>query len=502
MSQPEASSKLPSSAVPTIKLRMARFFHFFETPLKRVLYMRLPPPWLTTSRVMAVLSILGIGGLCYLSGAAILYFQLPSSDFLDKAFRGAKAWQERGQSTIPTLSLEAAEEVRKKEVRRVDKAEKTWDGFTLYTTTDACRATLIDMRGAVVHRWEMPFRQVWSDPPHIKHHLPDHLIHWFRCYLYRNGDLLALYHVDGDTPYGYGLVKLDRNAKLLWAYPHHVHHDVDVDEDGTIYTLGQQIVSEPPPGLESFPSPYLADSLVVLSQEGRLLQNIPIVEAFVNSPYALTLATDNEIPTLQANMLAPAARMPQRDTNNDVLHANSVKVLKQEQAEKFPLFKAGQVLVSLRNLSTIAVLDRHSRSVVWAARGVWQAQHDAEFLDNGCLLLYDNYGNHKHTRVVEYDPRTQALPWTYSGEPSTSFTAIFRGMAQRLPNGNTLIVDPDARRLLEVTHERELVWENFCPLSQIDAAPGQRIRNHAVTSARRYGADELTFLKGVARARP
>jgi hypothetical protein len=470
--------------------------------LTKILYMRLPPSWLTTGRVMAALSILGIGALCYLSGAAVLFFQLPSGDFLEKAFRGARAWQQRGQSTIPALSLEAAEEAQKMEGTRVDRPEKTFDGFTLYTTTDATRATLIDMRGTVVHRWEMPFKQVWPDPSHIKHHPPDHLIHWFHCYLYPNGDLLALYHVDGDTPYGYGLVKLDKDSKVLWAYANRVHHDLDVDEDGTIYTLGQQIVSEPPPGLESFPTPYLADSLVVLSPEGRELQNIPIAEAFVNSPYALILATDNESVSLQANMLTPAAMLAKRDPKNDVLHANSVRVLKRAQAAKFPLFKAGQLLLSLRNLNTIAVLDQPTRSVVWAARGIWQAQHDAEFLDNGHLLLYDNYGNHEHTRVVEYDPQTQAIPWAYSGENSTPFTAVFRGIKQRLPNGNTLIVDPDARRLLEVTHEKALVWETFCPLFHINAVPGQRIRNHAVTSARRYGADELTFLKGAARARP
>ena len=69
--------------------------------------------------------------------------------------------------------------------------------------------------------------------------------------------------------------------------PTHVHHDVDVGEDGTIYTLAQKIVSEPPAGLESFAAPYLADSLVVLSADGQELQNIPIVEAFADSPYAL-----------------------------------------------------------------------------------------------------------------------------------------------------------------------------------------------------------------------
>ncbi|HEY7427947.1 MAG TPA: arylsulfotransferase family protein, partial [Gemmataceae bacterium] len=198
--------------------------------------------------------------------------------------------------------------------------------------------------------------------------------------------------------------------------------------------------------------------------------------------------------------IPPRFTTPKLDHKSEFLHTNSVKVLKETQAAKFPLFQAGQVLLSMRNLNTIAVVDRHTRSVVWAARGIWKAQHDAEFLDNGHLLLYDNYGTQKHTRIVEYDPQTQAIPWAYSGENSTSFVAFYRGMKQRLPNGNTLIVDPDARRLLEVTHKKEVVWENVCPLPA--ASPGQHLKRHAVTSAQRYNADELTFLNGVARARP
>src|SRR5262249_50679288 len=136
---------------------------------------------------------------------------------------------------------------------------------------------------------------------------------------------------------------------------------------------------------------------------------------------------------------------------------------------------------------------------VWAARGIWQLQHDAEFLDNGHLLMYDNLGSLRGTRILEYDPQTQAIPWLYANENERPFHARFRGVTQRLPNGNTLIVDPDHRRLLEVTRDKELVWESALPPFDPRSVPPNA---HAINGARRYGADELTFLKGVARARP
>src|SRR5262249_2147899 len=177
--------------------------------------------------------------LVFLGGAAVMFFELPLSDFLGKAFAGARAWHERGQSSTPPLSPDAADgEMRE---ITVDDAEKTYDGFTLYTTTEGARAMLIDMRGTVVHRWELPFSRAWPQAPHIENPLPDEQIHWFRCHLYANGDLLAIYHAEGDTPYGYGLVKLDKDSKLLWAYANNAHHDLDVGDDGTIYTLTQKL---------------------------------------------------------------------------------------------------------------------------------------------------------------------------------------------------------------------------------------------------------------------
>jgi len=152
------------------------------------------------------------------------------------------------------------------------------------------------------------------------------------------------------------------------------------------------------------------------------------------------------------------------------------------------MFKAGQVLISVRELDAIAVLDPDKASGVWAARGPWRAQHDAQFLDNGHVLIFDNLGSNKGTRVLEYDPQSQAFPWSYAGENRAPFHTSERGMSQRLPNGNTLIVNSEAGQIMEVTRSKELVWtyatEGF------------------ITSARRYSPGQLRFLKGGQRARP
>jgi hypothetical protein len=156
-------------------------------------------------------------------------------------------------------------------------------------------------------------------------------------------------------------------------------------------------------------------------------------------------------------------------------------VLPQSLSPEFPEFKPGQVLVSLRKLDTIALIDTDDGVVVWAARGPWKAQHDAQFLGNGHLLIFDNLGLAGASRVLEYDPRTQAFPWSYSGENSVTFCTRERGMSQRLPNGNTLIVDSEGGRLFEVTLDKELAWSYDV--------------GSFITTARRYSPDQLLFIE-------
>jgi hypothetical protein len=405
--------------------------------------------------------------LSYVLGAAVVHFRLPTSEYLHDAFTGGQAWWERSEALAT-----APDRPERPTPGDVDVPGKTFDGFTLYTTNVGSQASLLNMRGEEVHRWEAPFSRVWPRSAHVREPVPDDKAYFFGCHLDPDGDLLAVFHGTGDTPYGYGLAKLDKDSKVVWAYSANVHHAVDVGEDGTIYVLTQEIVRKMPKGLEFFPTPALVDSLVLLSPQGRELKKIPLLEALRDSPYASLLPL----------------RAPSADPAWDVLHANAVEVLRPSLAPLYPLFKPGQVLVSLRELDTLAVVDTGTGSVAWAARGPWRGQHDPHFLDNGHLLVFDNRGSTLESRVLEYDPQTQACPWTYSSESSPSFITAIQGRSQRLPNGNTLIVNSKDGVLLEVTHEKELVWSCSCHVH--------------VPWARRYGPGELPFLKGAHDARP
>jgi hypothetical protein len=172
----------------------------------------------------------------------------------------------------------------------------------------------------------------------------------------------------------------------------------------------------------------------------------------------------------------------------DAVHTNTIEVLTPEMAKKSPGWKAGQLLITVRSLDAIAVLDPDTRSIVWAATGPWRRPHDAQFLANGDLLLFDNKGLGNSSRVMEYDPRTQAIPWSYDGENRPEFFSRERGMSQRLANGNTLAVNSVGGEILEVTPQKEVVW-SYAP-------------NCYIPFARRITSDQIRFLPDTVKPRP
>jgi hypothetical protein len=450
------------------------------------------PPTRRRARSSVWLFVLGLVSLAYLLGAAVMFFHLPTSGFLDKAFTGARAWNERRQVTAPTVEKDLTPAVTP--TAPIDRPGKTFDGFTLYACASmeavSTKVFAINMDRKVVHTWSVSFNDIWPHPTHLHGPVQDYLVCIFFCHPFPNGDLLVVFHGMEQLSNGYGLAKLDKDSKVVWKYAANVHHDVDVGPDGTIYAIQHELADAMPTGLEFIPTPCLVDSLVLLNPDGTLKKKpIPILEAFRDSPYAALLESLERGPKRpEGPGVMTGPRFKEAVLMKDALHMNSVQVLQPELAPKFPAFKAGQVLISLRHLDAIAVLDPDKGSVVWAARGPWRAQHDAQFLDSGRLLIFDNCGLPKGSRVLEYDPQTQAIPWSYSGEHRAPFYTSERGMCQRLPNGNTLIVSSEDGELLEVTGGKEVVWS--CHVRAF------------FNFARRYSAEQLPFLKGGPRGRP
>lgn len=305
------------------------------------------------------------------------------------------------------------------------------DGLLFYLSGHAPEALLMTRDGDVRHRWRLDYADVMATDPAA--FLPPQKNGatgcWRRARLLPDGGLLAIYE-------GHALVRLDRDSRLLWAYPGHCHHDIDIDDEGHIWVLTREAGLSPRLGGSE---PVLLDYFTVLDDEGRPLRRVSLLAALESSDYA--------------SLLDRAPR------GGDVFHTNTLEILDGSLEHLSPLFRKGNILTSIRELDAIAVVDPRQEKVVWALTGPWSRQHQPTLLPNGRILLFDNLGARSHSRVLELDPFTQQVAWSYGDGPQQALNSRTCGSEQRLPGGNTLIVESDNGRAIEVTPDGLIAWE-------------------------------------------
>jgi hypothetical protein len=81
--------------------------------------------------------------------------------------------------------------------------------------------------------------------------------------------------------------------------------------------------------------------------------------------------------------------------------------------------------------------------------------------------------------VLEINPVTLEIVWQYTARTAgfvpvaedSKFFSHYASGAQRLPNGNTLIVETAYGRIFEVTPQSEIVWEFLNPFNHNAKAP-------------------------------
>jgi hypothetical protein len=397
-------------------------------------------------RLAAILFVAAIAFLAFVGGAmAVLGEAFPHRYLRDAYMAGEALIAQREETANPYVTDQWRRARDRAKGVTINNTRRTSPGYTLYTSAGDAAAHLVDMDGRVVHVWRRPYSEVWDEQAAVKKPQPDTLILMDKARLLPSGDLLAIYAAAGDTPWGYGMVKMDRESNVIWSYLAHTHHDFDIAPDGRILVLTNEFTSDDIDGLGKVDKPFLEDFVVMLSPDGQELKKVSLTRALAQSRYKLLrLAIPNY-------------------ALGDPLHTNSVQYITAEQARNFPFAEEGDLLLSLRDISAVVVLSQDSGEITWAMRGPWLWQHDASLLPNGRITLFDNLGGFRHNnsaRVLEVDPKTAAVTWSYQGDDQHPFHSPLRSSAEVLPNENVLITESDGGRVFEVTREGEIVW-NF-----------------------------------------
>lgn len=332
--------------------------------------------------------------------------------------------------------------------------EKACHGYTLFSPMTGTAAYLMDMHGEIVHRWQLSFRPGTYG------------------YLLDNGHLL----INGRTnnePVTFGgrggiIQELDWDGTVVWEYADPLlHHDFCRMPNGNTMVLAWETIPSDMvprvqgglPGTEHNDGIW-SDVFREVTPDKRTVWEWHTFEH-------LDVATDAIGPLYQ---------------RQEWTHANTCEVLPD-----------GNLLTSYRYLNTIAIIDKQSGQFRWKwGQDELGGQHDPHLLANGNILLFDNgwftrrAAPYPTSRILEVDPTTDTIVWSYETTPGWRFFSSFISGAQRLENGNTFICEGMTGRFFEITPDGNIVWEYVSPFFGHDERWGNV---NTVFRAYRYSPD-------------
>lgn len=396
-----------------------------------------------TDKLSLSMFVLSLCILMFLYGYASHQFKIFPYSFLAEAAKQANLFL---SSTLNPWFYRKTTHTQKLPTYEKHKA---YNGLTLVTSIASDYSlvvSVIDMNGKLVHQWDTDWFRIWPDATHISQSdrpksQPGTHIHG--TILLENGDLIFNFEY-------LGLVRLDICGNVVWRFPHSTHHSIYRDEYDNLWVSGRIAHQEPLSGFPNYIPPFFEPMVFKVSLDGEMLNQISILRLLKNNDLRGLLFLSNI-----ENDLTPYV-------SGDIFHLNDIETFPSSMEEG--IFEAGDIMVSLRNSSTILVFDEKDLKIKQVVIGEFTRQHDPDFIDGNTISIFDNnnyapdgYGH--HSRILIRSFLDHQLQVYYTGDKENPFYTYIMGKHDWLPNGNMLITESANGRIFEITDKGEIVWE-------------------------------------------
>lgn len=407
--------------------------------------MRLPP-------IDKILFVVSLAVLAWFYGYFTSVMGWFPNDFLLRAWMQAAALSGPNGGPNPSAPRWTNPRVHDREGVQILRPDQVQAGLTLISSHWEDFGwkpglKLIDSEGNVVHEWRVDPVEIFSKSDNRRDDVVDfeeRQIHGF--YLLPSGDVLVNVEFVGTA-------RLDACGRVIWRLAAGSHHTIARADDGSFW-IPATTEREPaessryPDGYPGLKRPIYHDQILHISESGELLDNINVLDL------------------LYANGLERHIMKASQGSAVDILHLNDVEPLGSAMAEDYPLFDAGDLLVSIRNLDLVLVFDPRTGDVKWHTSHDVIEQHDPDFLRGGWIGVFDN--NRDGTargemlggsRIVTVQPHTDSVRVVFPTARSAPFYTEYMGEWQLLENGNLLLTESLPSRIVEVAPDGQTVWE-------------------------------------------
>lgn len=407
--------------------------------------------------MLRIVIMLAAGYLLFMVGAGFGYLRLPP---IPQIVESAKVLRDKlGATSLLASRLHWVE----KQPDPTDGAamlvpERMAPGLTIVQGFDPEGAfvELLEPDGTLVHRWPTDFQRYWQEPKHIQPEARwpkaarDYFIQGF------------LVHPDGSMvlPYSVlGGVKIDHCGEAEWRLDETVHHAVTTDRAGGYWMPSQIPAAEveekylPTSGRSNLEGRVLAwgnwtgNTILRVGPDGAPLQEFFPLEKM-----------------LEAGLERVVYDGVLRDSG-DPFHINEVEVVTPPLAARIDGVEAGDLLVSIRNISALVIFDAEDGRVLWHAQGPWIEQHDPDITEDGLIEIFSNKPYRMEavigvgSEILRYDPATDETELLFPAGEEDRFQTSVMGAHQGLPNGNRLIIESIKGRVIEVAPDGTVVWK-------------------------------------------
>ena len=328
---------------------------------------------------------------------------------------------------------------------------------------------LIDEEGAVVHDWRFDRDELFPEARDRRGDPSQKVVHG--SYLFPSGDVLL--NVDY-----VGTARLDACGEVKWRLPAGTHHSVERAADGSFWIPGvserpRRTTERHPDGFPGLTEPVWVDQILHVSADGEILDQTALLDL------------------LYANDLQRYFAKYGEPHETDITHLNDVEPLSLPMADEYPLFDAGDLLLSIRDLHLVLVYDPASEQVKWHTSDPFIQQHDPDFIGNGWIGVFDNNRDftargtmNGGSRIVAVQPHTDSVEVRFPTEHSAPFYTDTMGKWQQLESGNLLLTETKAGRIVEVAPDGRTMWEWVVqPYNESKVSRISQAVRHDLTSA-------------------